>query len=321
MTAETHPDPFGDAVGHGLQRAVEVVSCAVTAAQVYAYQQRAQAAAAAERDERARRALAAQARADRDAARASWAPALDPDWLRQADLLQTARTWGAAMPYADRSVPWYEPAAATAMRKSEERLRDLHPYAMARYDRLRTDGMGPAEAMREAAPLFARPPTAHDTPYAPRPALDAGTGENLAWTAAAPPGTGGPGRPAMADTQERRGRQIVSALQARAREQRRAPLAEAEQRTVLETITNLPPDVIDRVVRPDTPAGISRARSTAAAASATAPLAGRTARPWEQDFPVPIQAVVTAAANSTPSYPAEARTPSRRRSQSDRPRS
>ena len=152
MEPDQHPDPFQDAMQHGLQRAVQVASCAVTAAQVYLYQQKAQARLAAERDERASRALSAQIRADRDAARAGWAPALDPDWLRHADLFQAARAWGAAMPYADRNVPWYEPAAATAMRKTEDRLRELHPYAMARYDRLRADGMSPAEAMREAAP-------------------------------------------------------------------------------------------------------------------------------------------------------------------------
>ena len=326
MTAETHPDPFQDAMGHGLQRAIQVVSCAVTAAQVYAHQQRAQAMAAAERDERARRALTAQIRADRDNARTNWAPALDPDWLRQADLFQTARTWGAAMPYADRSVPWYEPAAATAMRKSEERLRDLHPRAMARYDRLRSDGMTPAEAMREAAPLFAGPPSAHDTPYTPRPTLDAGTGQNLTWTAAGPaPATGEPGGPDMAETQERRGRQIVAALQARAREQQRGPLGEAEQRTVLETITNLHPDVIDRVVRTDTSAGIPRARDAVptanlAAVNATA-RAGKSTRPWEQDFPVPIQTVVATAIGASPKRSAApARAPGQRRSRSDRPR-
>ena len=27
MTAETHPDPFQDALSHGLQRAVQVASC------------------------------------------------------------------------------------------------------------------------------------------------------------------------------------------------------------------------------------------------------------------------------------------------------
>ena len=172
MDTETHPDPFQDAMNHGLHRAVQVASCAVTAAQAYIYQKRAQARVVAERDERARRALGAQARADRDAARARWASVLDPGWLRQADLFQVARSWGAAMPYADRTVPWYEPSAATAMRKCEERLRVLHPHAMARYDRLRGEGMGPAEAMRDAAPLFAAHPRAYDAPYTPRPVLD-----------------------------------------------------------------------------------------------------------------------------------------------------
>jgi hypothetical protein len=283
--------------------------------------------AAAERDERARRALAAQIRAERDVARVGWAPALDPDWLLQADLYQAAYTWGQAMPYADRDVPWYQPAAATAMRRCEERLRDLHPYAMSRYDRLRGDGMGPADAMREAALLFARAPRAHDAPYTPRPVLDAATGENRTWAAAGPaPVPGEPGSPDLAEAQERRGRQIVAALQERAPEQRRGPLGESEQRTVLETITNLPADVIDRVVRTDTLAGTSRAGDAVPAANpagvnASAASAGQAARPWEKDFPVPIQAVVATAANATPVRPAApARTPGQRRSRSDRPR-
>src|SRR6266702_3555642 len=195
-------------MGHGLQRAVQVASCAVTAAQVYLHQQRTQAMAAAERDERARRALAAQIRADREAARAGWAPALDPDWLRQADLFQAARTWGAAMPYADRSMPWYEPAAATALRKSEERLRDLHPYAMAYYDRLRADGLGPAEAMYQAAPLFTRHPHTHDAPSTPRPGLHAGTGTQA-------PGPHPPTRPA--DPVHRQPRTAWSSVAGRSR--------------------------------------------------------------------------------------------------------
>ncbi len=92
METETHPDPFQDAMSHGLHRAVQVASCAVTAAQVYVHQKRAQARVVAERDHRTRRALGAQARADRDAARADWAPVLDPGWLRQADLFQVTRT-------------------------------------------------------------------------------------------------------------------------------------------------------------------------------------------------------------------------------------
>ena len=54
------------------------------------------------------------------------------------------------------------------MRKSEARLRALHPFAMARYDRLRSDGAA-ADAMREAAPLFALYP--HARPASARAAL------------------------------------------------------------------------------------------------------------------------------------------------------
>jgi hypothetical protein len=321
MTAESHPDPFQDAMGHGLQRAIQVASCAVTAAQVYAYQHRTQAMAVAERDERARRALAAQMRADRDAARATWAPAVSPDWLRNADLLQTARTWAAAMPYADRSVPWYEPTAATAMRRCEERLRDLHPYAMARYDRLREDGAAPADAMRDAAPLFANAPRTYDRPYVPRPVLDAGNGESVAWTAAAPEPSVQTGE-AVAEAQEMRGKQIIAALQEQARTRHRGPLGEAEQRTVLETITNLPPDVIDHVVSPGSsavanPADAGRPGLTSTSATARH---GPTDRPWQHDFPVPIQDVVATAPGPAPHQAPAAEQPTQRRSRGGRHR-
>ncbi len=46
---------------------------------------------------------------------------------------------------------------------------------MARYDRLRSDGLEPAEAMQEAAPLFARHPYARDAPSAPRLMLETAT--------------------------------------------------------------------------------------------------------------------------------------------------
>ena len=321
MDTGNHPDPFQDAMSHGVQRAVQVASSVMTGAQVYVYLKRTQARAVAERDERARRALGAQISADRDAARAGWTPALDPGWLQQADVFQTARAWSAAMPYADRSVPWYEPAAATAMRKCEGRLRVLHPNAMARYDRLRSEGMGPAEAMRQAALLFAGPPRAHDTPYAPQPILDAGNGENLIWTAAGPvPGPEASDGLAGADAQERRGRQIVEALQTRARAQGRDPLGEAEQRTVLETVTNLPADVIDRVVRPGTAAGLVRAeQGRAATAGAATARTARAARPWERDFPLPIGDVVAdagsasqVAASSQAAAPAPAKPQARR---------
>ena len=237
------------------------------------------------------------------------------------------------MPYADRAVPWYEPAAATAMRKCEERLRDLHPHAMARYDRLRADGMGPAEAMREAAPLFTRPPRVHDAHL--HPAAGARTPRPPAGGAEHRPGPAPDPTPApTAQAQERRGRQIIDALQEQARAQGRDPLGEAEQRTVLETVTNLPPAVIDRIVParpghrawpapsrtapppPNAPAprtwtppptspprhardertqNLTGARDAAATADAATARAARAARPWERDFPMPIHDVVAAS--------------------------
>lgn len=182
MDATSHPDPVGDAFGKAEQRAVQLASLVGASTQVVMYVRGFQARAAAERDDRVRRALQAQIRAERDAARAGWAPALDPDWLRRAGLLDAGRTWGQAVPYADRNVPWYEPSAAAALRSSEERLRDLHPYAMAWYDRLRDNGAGPLDAMREALPLFTRHPRPQDASSVPRPALGAAD-------AAAPEGT------------------------------------------------------------------------------------------------------------------------------------
>jgi len=322
MTAETHSDPFQDAMGSGLQRAMQVASCAVTAAQVYAYQHRCQAMAAAERNERARRALTAQIRTERDAARAGWAPALDPNWLNHADINQVARTWGQAMPYADRNVPWYQPAAATALRRSEERLRTLHPFAMARYDRLRADGFGEAEAMREAAPLFIRAPEAREGGYKPRFALEPGTGQSVVWPVAAT--TPGPDENmALPQVLERRGKRIVAALQERARAQHRPPLGEDEQRTVLETMTNLPPSIIDRVVAPASPPGLPpfRPRTASDPTTANTGLAPSrpAARPWEQDFPVPIQTVVATATDPT-AESAVRQPPGQRRSQDNRPR-
>jgi hypothetical protein len=287
---QTYPDPFQEATQHGLQRALQIGASAATAAQVYAYHQKSQARAVSEQDARTSRVLNTQTRAERDAARADWSPALDPQWLRQADLLSTARAWGAAMPYADRDVPWYEPAAATAMRKTEDRLRRHHPYAMAHYDRLRAQGTRPAEAMAEAAPLFARPSHAHDAPMTPRPMLGSGDGTGLSWALGVPdPVAPQPG--ADVGALEDRGRQILGSLQARARTQGRDPLGQDEQRTVLETITDLPPEVIDRIVEP-------QARSASVDPGGPGP--ARNARPWEHDFPVPIQEVVTAAARSTP---------------------
>ena len=111
-----------------------------------------------------------QERAARELARAGWAPALDRQWLAQAGLVDVARTWSAAAAYADA-----DPGAATALARCEARMRHLHPYAMSWYDRLRAEGAGTFDAMRDALPLFARAPHARPGgPGRPRSALPPG---------------------------------------------------------------------------------------------------------------------------------------------------
>ena len=258
MDEQHHPEPLQDAAQFGLQRALELATYAGAGAQVYLQHRKATAAAAAERDERARRVLNAQIRAEKDAARARWAPALDPRWLQTASFTETASAWGAAMPYADRAVPWYEPAAATALRKTEERLRELHPYAMARYDRLREQGLGPAEAMREAAPLFARPTHVRDAPYEPRPELTADADAGLRHAAQD-----------QAFTAERR---------------RAADLSASDQAATVG---------LDERTQ-----GVVNARADAATAAGARARASRLARPWEHDFPMPIPDVIAHATGS-----------------------
>ena len=120
-------------------------------------------AVSAARSQRELSALHDQQRAAGSRARVGWAPAHDARWLAQADLLQAARVWSAAAAYADA-----DPAAASAVRKCEERLRVLHPYAMAWYDRLRSEGAGAFDAMHQALPLFTHAPHARTGDPAPR---------------------------------------------------------------------------------------------------------------------------------------------------------
>jgi hypothetical protein len=167
--SEVYPDVLGDAVSHSSQRLTQLGSL-VTAAATMEVRRRAQVAALkAARSEQELKVLREQERVARQAARAGWAPAHDSRWLAQADLLQVAGVWGAAAAYADADA-----AAGSAMRRCEERLRVLHPYAMARYDRLRSEGAGVVEAMRQAVPMFGRVPHARPgDPAAERRVLEA----------------------------------------------------------------------------------------------------------------------------------------------------
>ena len=136
------------------------------------------------------------------------------------------------------------------MRKSEQRLRTLHPFAMARYDRLRAEGASPLDAMRDAAPLFARHP--HARPAYTRPTLGI---EARSADGAREPGTtdgivrqpdpeSGPHEDA-----EHRGRRIAERLQAQALYQRGAELSPEELAAALEQATSLPAEVIARLAR------------------------------------------------------------------------
>jgi len=163
-----HPEPFGEALSHSSQRVTQLTSLVAAAAEVAIRLHAARAARQAAQDTQARHALEEQQRTAHAQARARWAPACDARWLAQADLLQAAGTWGAATPWAGT-----DPAAAAAMHKSEERLRTLHPFAMTRYDRLRSQGAGPLDAMREATPMFGLHPHARPAHSRQRPEIEA----------------------------------------------------------------------------------------------------------------------------------------------------
>jgi len=126
---------------------------------------------------------------------------------------------------------------------------------MAWYDRLRSDGAAPLDAMREALPLFARAPHARPgDPAAERRGLPAKDGPGAAsWdsgaddpavaeVAADPTATGQAGQ---------RGQQIVRELQARALAERGYALSPDELLTTLGATTTLPGDVIARLARAD----------------------------------------------------------------------
>lgn len=169
MEQDSYPDAGREALGDGMSRVVQVASSVVTAAQVLVYLSRDYVNARRENGPARALALIARQRAERTAAGAVLDAAREPGWLDNADLNRAIEAWAAIMPYADWSLPWHHHSAATAMRQAEERLRVLHPAAMARYDQLRSEGADPAGAMLQAVPLFGHPPAAHGAAPAPLP--------------------------------------------------------------------------------------------------------------------------------------------------------
>jgi hypothetical protein len=170
--SDVHPDLMGEALSHSGQQLAQLGSLLVSWATVHARRAERRAAAEAARDEQQFRELRDQEIAARRLARAGWEPTRDRQWLGRAGLLDVGRAWGAAAAWADA-----DPDAASAITRCESRLRDLHPYAMARYDRLRADGAQPFEAMRDVVELFGRAPRARPgEPAAERRALAAPPG-------------------------------------------------------------------------------------------------------------------------------------------------
>ena len=275
-----YPDPFGEALSHSSQRVTQLTSLVAAAAEVAIRLKAARAARQAAQDQQQQRVLDEQEAAARAQARARWAPAHDARWLAHADLLQAAGTWGTAAPWAGT-----DPAAASAMRKSEQRLRTLHPFAMARYDRLRSDGASPLNAMREAAPLFGLQPHARPAPTRSPlaiggPAADAAPEPGITDGTASQPAP----EPDPHQDPERRGRRIAEHLQAQALYGRGAELSPDELATALEQATSLPAEVIARLARARDEGRLAGDAERARAAGLGHASAAQSARDRNQDL-------------------------------------
>ncbi|QKG20120.1 hypothetical protein [Actinomadura verrucosospora] len=229
-----HPDPIAEGFSHGGERMIQIVAMATALKQSHARRASRLRAAELARNAAAERTESAAQQAAFAEARSRWVRAHDRNWLQQAGLLHVAEAWGAAVPYAAESS-----SAAAAVRKCENRLRGLHPHAMTHYDRARTEGMEPLDAMRKAAPFFTRDPNVRTgEPAIPRPALVEGTGAEWAAT------IHGPHR---SDWENARRQQRAQHIADQHRERQLGP---DELRTVLHTTTNLPGEVIAKVTPP-----------------------------------------------------------------------
>jgi hypothetical protein len=239
VTPDNHPEPFAEGLGHGAQRTAQLIALATMTANGVRQFVKQRHDMRAARDERARETAEQELKTVLDQARSRWAPAHDQGWLQRATLLETARAWGAAVPYAEDDT-----AARSAMRKCEQRLRDLHPHGMEHYDRLRASGCVPQEAMREAAPFFARDPNVRTGEPSVRDALRKGTGTEWAAT------EHGPDRTEWEEhRQERRARQIISEVTEELPAASPHNVRPDELRTVLVMTTNLPEHIIDKATQ------------------------------------------------------------------------
>ncbi len=159
-----HAEPVGEAYGNSSRQAAQLAPGRRRARGRHAPQRAAAPPWQAARDEQQRQAIREQERAcpgGRQGTVGAGARPAVPGPGRPAH--------GRAVPGAAPPPTPTSPEAASALRRAEERLRVLHPYAMNRYDRLRSEGAAPLEAMREAAPLFVREPNARPGQPGDRP--------------------------------------------------------------------------------------------------------------------------------------------------------
>ncbi len=140
------PDPIAEAG----EKASQYVTLAVMAAEAVAVIATAKARATGSNDEKITAALNTELDTSRAVAAALWAPALDDEQRGRMDASQALAAWAATQAWRP------EAEAETASNAAEERLRELRPAAMDRYDAYRTEGMDPVQAMRNVVPLLER---------------------------------------------------------------------------------------------------------------------------------------------------------------------
>jgi hypothetical protein len=235
---EQHADPIAEGLTHGGQRIVQFVAVAAVGKQAQARHRFRIEQARQRKDWAAARQAEQLHKAVFEQARSRWAPAHDPRWLDRADLIQVARAWSAALPYVATHT-----AAASAVRKCEERLRQLHPHGMSHYDRFRSAGLAPEEAMREAAPFFARNPNVRTGHPATRRELTEGTGTRQT-PAEQPTDT----RLSNDTRQVQQALRLIDEIQTQHLAHGLEDLHPEDLRTALENATNLPGHTITQAI-------------------------------------------------------------------------
>lgn len=141
-----------DPVGHASAKIVQYVSVATIAAEALKQRGEQRTAAVAAAEQKAAAALRAENTSARNAARLQWQPVLDARRGSATSLTEVGLAWAASQDW--RTV---DPEAALASDRALERMRELRPDVMARFDRLIEDGLAEVEAMQRVAPFFDRP--------------------------------------------------------------------------------------------------------------------------------------------------------------------